>query len=83
MATESFYNSNEVERLLRHHGAQIIRVEKSYLVIEMTGWKEETQRLLTELEPFGVIEFIRSGRIAISKDWTNTHEEVTKLEQHH
>lgn len=83
MAISSFYDGNEVERLLRHHGAQIIRVEKDYLVIEMTGWKEETQKLLVELEPFGITEFIRSGRIAISKDWTNTHEEVTKLEQHH
>lgn len=83
MAISSFYDGNEVERLLRHHGAQIIRVEKDYLVIEMTGWKEETQALLVALEPFGITEFIRSGRIAISKDWTNTHEEVTKLEQHH
>jgi acetolactate synthase-1/3 small subunit len=83
IATSSFYNGNEVEQLLRHHSARIIRVEKEYLVIEKTGWKEETQKLLLDLEPFGVIEFIRSGRIAISKVWTNTHEEVTKYEQHH
>ena len=82
IATASFYDGNTVEQLLRHHSARIIRVEKEYLIIERTGWKEETQQLLIDLEPFGVIEFIRSGRIAISKDWTNTHQEVTKYEQH-
>jgi len=82
VATSSFYNGNEVEQLLRHHYARIIRVEKEYLVIEKTGWKEETQQLLVDLEPYGVLEFIRSGRIAISKEWTNAHREVVALDQH-
>ena len=82
IATSSFYDGNKVEQLLRKHAARIIRVEKEYLIIEKTGWKEETQQLLTDLEPFGVMEFIRSGRIAISKDWTNTHQAVLELEQH-
>lgn len=80
VATSSFYDGNEVEKLLRHHSARIIRVEKEYLIIEKTGWKEETQQLLNDLEPFGVIEFNRSGRVAIIKDWINAHEAVLEYE---
>lgn len=83
IATSSFYNGNDVEQLLRHHSARIIRVEKDYLIIEKTGWKEETQQLLKDLEPFGVLEFIRSGRIAISKNWDNTHQAVLAYEHSH
>ena len=41
IATSSFYDGNQVEQLLRKHSARIIRVEKDYLIIEKTGWKEE------------------------------------------
>jgi acetolactate synthase-1/3 small subunit len=37
-------------------------------VFQKTGHYEETQRLFDELqEKFGVLQFIRSGRIAITK----------------
>jgi acetolactate synthase-1/3 small subunit len=35
--------------------------------LEKTGHKEETQALFNELAPFGILEFVRSGRIAITK----------------
>jgi acetolactate synthase I/III small subunit len=37
------------------------------VVIEMTGHKEDTQELLEVLKEFGVLEFVRSGRVAVAK----------------
>jgi acetolactate synthase-1/3 small subunit len=37
------------------------------MVIEKTGHKTEISELLTQLEPYGVLQVARSGRIAITK----------------
>ncbi len=81
VATASFYNGNEVEKLLRKHAANIIRIEQDYLVIEKTGWKTETQALLQDLEPYTVLEFTRSARVVITKRWKRLHKNVLAVEQ--
>ncbi len=65
--TEALLNSNEIERIVRQFGARILEVTKEYTVIEKTGYKEETQELFDKLDKFGVQQFVRSGRIAVTK----------------
>ncbi|MCZ6521131.1 MAG: acetolactate synthase small subunit [Bacteroidetes bacterium] len=79
--TKSFHNGNEVEHLLRRHFARIIRLEKDYTVIEKTGHKDETQALMEELQPYGLIEFVRSGRVAITKPMNHLDDHLEKLEK--
>ena len=42
-----------------------------YFVIEKTGWSEETEKLYQALEPYGLLQFVRSGRISVSKESMN------------
>ena len=65
--TEAFYDGDSVERLIRRHNARILTIEKEYIVIEKTGHQNETEALLTDLQQFGIFEFVRSGRVAIVK----------------
>jgi acetolactate synthase-1/3 small subunit len=37
-------------------------------VIEKSGRKEEIEDLYNELLPYGIMQFVRSGRISVSKD---------------
>lgn len=65
--TEALLNSNEIEKLVRQYGARILEVTSEYTVIQKTGHKEETQELFDKLDRFGVQQFVRSGRIAVTK----------------
>lgn len=56
-----------VERLLREHGARAVVIRKDYTIFETTGHREETNNLIKVLEPYGLIEFVRSARVAIIK----------------
>ncbi len=66
--TEALYNSDQVENIVRNSGARILEITREYTVIEKTGHKEETQALFNELNQFRVMQFIRSGRVAITRD---------------
>ncbi len=65
--THVFSNSDRVEHLIRAHNARILEIEPEYIVIEKTGHQKETEALLTDLQEFGIYEFVRSGRVAIVK----------------
>lgn len=65
--TSVLANGGSVEQIIRKHHARILSVEKDFTVIEKTGHKEETQQLFDELSPYGILEFARSGRVAIKK----------------
>jgi len=65
--TEAILASNDVERLIRKHNARILEISPEYTVIEKTGHKTETQELFEKLNQFGVTQFTRSGRVAVTK----------------
>jgi acetolactate synthase I/III small subunit len=70
----------KVERLLREHGAKAVVIRKDYTVFEVTGHREETDNLIKVLEPYGLIEFVRSARVAIIKDSDGFHEKLKEFE---
>lgn len=78
--TEIIQNEVKVERLLRQYGANAVVIRKDYTVFEVAGHREETDRLIKVLEPYGLIEFVRSGRVAIIKDSEGFHEKLKEFE---
>ena len=67
VATEKLLDESGIEELIRRHNARILEVNRTYTVIEKSGHTEETQQLFEELSKFGVMQFVRSGRVAITK----------------
>jgi acetolactate synthase-1/3 small subunit len=70
----------KVERLLRQYGANAVVIRKDYTVFEVAGHREETDRLIKVLEPYGLIEFVRSARVAIIKNSDGFHEKLKEFE---
>jgi acetolactate synthase-1/3 small subunit len=70
-----------VERLLRENGARAVVIRKDYIVFETTGHREETENLIKVLQPYGLIEFVRSARVAIIKDSDGFNSKLREFEQ--
>lgn len=78
--TEVIAAEVKVERLLREHGANAVVIRKDYTVFEVAGHREETDKLIRVLEPYGLIEFVRSARVAIIKASDGFHEKLKEFE---
>ncbi|MFL9483361.1 acetolactate synthase small subunit [Chitinophagaceae bacterium LWZ2-11] len=79
--TEIIAEKVKVERLLREYGARAVVIRKDYTVFEATGHREETEALIKALEPYGLIEFVRSARVAIIKASNGFHEKLKEFEK--
>lgn len=71
----------KVERLLRRYGARTVVIREDYTVFETTGQDEEIDNLLKELDKYGLIEFVKSSRIAIIKSSEGVHKKVLDMEK--
>lgn len=78
--TDAVAEKLKVERLLREYGARAVVIRKDYTIFETTGHREETDRLIHFLEPYGLIEFVRTARIAIIKASSGFHEKIKEFE---
>ena len=68
LSTELFIKMGTVEDLIRKYNARILEMNEDCVVLEKSGHYDETQALFKELsETIGVLQFIRSGRVAITK----------------
>lgn len=80
VSTDEIAEKVQVERLLRQYGARAVVIRHDYTVFETTGHREETDALVKVLEPYGLIEFVRSARIAIIKKSVGFHEKLKEFE---
>ena len=79
--TDVIAEKASVERLLRENGARAVVIRKDYTVFETTGHRQETDALLRALQPFGLIEFVRSARIAIIKASDGFNRQLREFEE--
>lgn len=78
--TDKLLDDRSIEDLIRKHNARILEVNRTYTVIEKSGHPNETQSLFEELSRYDVMQFVRSGRVAITKS-TVEHVSIFLQEQ--
>jgi len=69
--SKSLFDEKHIQKIIKKSQANMVTVSPNYFVIEKTGWREETEKLYKELEPYGLLQFVRSGRISVSKEPMN------------
>ena len=81
VAVKANQNGFDIEQIVRENHARILTVEPGYIVIEKTGHTHETQKLFEKLEKHGILEFTRSGRIAVMRSTNNLDAFLKEIEK--
>ncbi|WP_447642226.1 MULTISPECIES: acetolactate synthase small subunit [Chitinophagaceae] len=79
--TDVIAEKAKVERLLREHGANAVVIRSDYTVFESVGHRDDIDALMETLAPYGLIEFVRSGRVAIIKASEGFHKKLKEFEE--
>ena len=67
VSTPALLEAGDLESLVRKYNARILEMHPVYTIIEKTGHTEETQSLFQDLDKYGVLQFVKSGRVSITK----------------
>ena len=65
--TARLLDEENLEEIMRRHNARILEISRDNTIIEKTGHFDETQALFEELKHYDIRQFVRSGRVAITK----------------
>jgi acetolactate synthase-1/3 small subunit len=61
------FEERQIQNIIKHSHSNIVTVSPEFFVIEKTGFRSETEQLRKDLEPYGLLQFVRSGRISVTK----------------
>ena len=67
LSAEAIKQNDLFSKVVNQFHAKILSVSSDFIVIEKTGDAEEISALFQALEPFEVLEFVRSGRVAVTR----------------
>ena len=81
VSTDKVIADVKVERLLRQYGARAVVIRRDYTVFETTGHREEIDKLTEVLGTLGLIEFVRSARVAIINASSGFYEKLKEFEE--
>ena len=66
--SDLLFEERQIQNIIKESNARIVTVNKEFFVLEKSGRRSELEQLHRELSAFGIMQFVRSGRIAITKD---------------
>lgn len=66
--SELLFEERQIQNIIKESNARIVTVNKEFFVLEKSGRREELKELHSKLTVFGIMQYTRSGRIAVTKD---------------
>ncbi|MCV6631312.1 MAG: acetolactate synthase small subunit [Flavobacteriaceae bacterium] len=68
IASKLLFDERQIQNIIKDHHADIVTVTPEFFVINKSGRRVEIEALHEKLKPFGILQFVRSGRIAVTKE---------------
>jgi len=66
--SELLFEERQIQNIIKDSNASIVHVNREFFVLEKSGRTEDIELFHRELKAFGIMQFTRSGRIAVTKD---------------
>ena len=66
ISSEHLYDEG-IQNKMKFRRAHIIAITENYFVIEASGLRDDIDNMYEKLKPYGLLQFVRSGRIAITR----------------
>ncbi|WP_298341836.1 acetolactate synthase small subunit [uncultured Algibacter sp.] len=66
--SELLFDEPQIQNIIKESDSNIVTVNKQFFVLEKSGRRHEIESLRRDLNVFGIMQFVRSGRIAVTKD---------------
>ena len=68
IASNLLFDERQIQNIIKENNSQIVMVSRAFFVLAKTGRRHEIDDMYEQLKPFGIMQFVRSGRIAVSKE---------------
>jgi len=75
--SDLLFNEPQIQNIIKDSNARIVTVNKEFFVLEKSGRRNEIESLRRDLNVFGIMQFVRSGRIAVTKEQMKVSEMLT------
>jgi len=62
------FDERRIQNIIKESNSQIVTVARDFFVLAKSGRRQEIDEMYDQLKPFGIMQFVRSGRIAVSKE---------------
>lgn len=66
--SDLLFEEREIQNIIKDSNSQIVTVNKTFFVLEKSGRRYEIEALRKELSTYGIMQFVRSGRISVTKE---------------
>ncbi|MBU2950790.1 acetolactate synthase small subunit [Tamlana agarivorans] len=66
--SELLFDEPQIQNIIKESNTRIVTVNKEFFVLEKSGRRNEIEALRRDLNVFGIMQFVRSGRIAVTKE---------------
>lgn len=67
IASNLLFDERQIQNIIKESNSEIVTVSREFFVLSKTGKRSEIEELYAQLKPYGIKQFVRSGRISVSK----------------
>ncbi len=68
IASGLLFDERQIQNIIKESNAQIVTVSRDFFVLAKSGRRNEIDIMYDQLKPYGIMQFVRSGRISVTKD---------------
>ncbi|WP_224483020.1 acetolactate synthase small subunit [Robertkochia aurantiaca] len=67
IASSLLFEERQIQNIIKESHAEIVTVSPEFFVLSKSGRRDEIEALYDRFKPYGIMQFVRSGRISVTK----------------